>query len=220
VPTLAFLTFSETARVITDRKYGDGCAALVAAAASGKITARARRKECLIDGRDTRTFDYDRVVKVSPRWWAQIDDTSLKKQIAYSVYLRPEMDALISQVVLEYHPNTDIPKSQRLMFCYDICFPEEEVDALWPPSDGDQAPSSSSAPLEPKKQALALKKAKHSEILEQARAVLASGPTWINMDRDLVPLVRSRLNAVGLKGGRDPIRDALRDAIKEAPKEP
>lgn len=212
MPTLAFLTFSQTVQVIADRKYGDGRAALVAAAASGKITARARQKECLIDGRDTRTFDYEGIGKVPRRWWAQIDDPSLKKQIAYSVYLRPEMDALIWQTVLEYHPGTDIPKSQRLVILYDIRFLEEEVDALWPPSDGDQAPSS--APLEAKKPA------QHSEILEQARAVLASGPTWVNMDRDLVPLVRNRLNAVGLKGGRDPIRDALRVAIKEAPKEP
>jgi hypothetical protein len=126
---VAFLTLSEAVKVVAERSGGDGVSALVAAAAGGKIRALSRQKEFVTDG---QMFEYPGVRGVPAAWWAQIDDPRTREQLGYSIYLRAEIDSLLWQQVLGFHPGTKIPAKQRLVTCHDIHFAEDDVDKLWP----------------------------------------------------------------------------------------
>ena len=126
---MAFLTLSEAVKVVAERSGGDGVSALVAAAAGGKIRALSRQKEFVTDG---QMFEYPGVRGVPAAWWAQIDDPRTREQLGYSIYLRAEIDSLLWQQVLGFHPGTKIPAKQRLVTCHDIHFAEDDVDKLWP----------------------------------------------------------------------------------------
>ena len=209
---LAFLTLSQLVQMIAEKTGGDGrsaLSALIAAASSGRIVGEGQRRRFITD---QPLWEEKEFWPVPAAWWAAIDDPTTL-QGSFRVYLVLATNSLINQHVLGFHPGTEYPASQVQRIVRNIRFSQERADGLWPLSSDDQVPPP--APPEPDKQALSFKKAKHSEILPQAQAVLTSVSTWRDKDKDLIPLVRDRLNAVGLDAGRDRIRDAINAILKE-----